>query len=180
MSVSDFALILATLAGPVLAVQAQKWVERFGAAKGRREEIFKALMATRGTPLSPRHVEALNMIDLEFKDDRFRDVREAWKSYLDHLNAAIETDHAAAQIWAAKRPDLHTALLAAMGRALGFDFGNVDIKKSWYAPMQHFHDEQEQRQLRALALKALKSGALAIEAPGATGQPSDPPRLKGS
>jgi len=79
ISLSDVALILATVAGPVFAVQAQKFVERVRAARDRREGVFKALMATRGTILSPRHVEALNMIELEFQDDEFRDVREAWR-----------------------------------------------------------------------------------------------------
>ena len=124
MTLSDVALILATVAGPVFAVQAQKFVERVRAARDRREGVFKALMATRGTILSPRHVEALNMIELEFQDDEFRDVREAWRSYLDHLNEKV-----AFQTWDDKRSDLLTALLSAMGRALRYDFGNVDIKK---------------------------------------------------
>jgi hypothetical protein len=161
----------------VFAVQAQKWIERFGAAKHRREEIFKSLMATRGAVLSPRHVEALNMIDLEFRGARFRSVREAWRSYLDHLNTHTGDD-TSAQIWLAKSPDLLAALLSAMAKALGFDFGNVDIKKSWYAPMQHFRDEDEQRQLRGQLLKALKSGALAIEVPPPQHRPGEPPSLK--
>jgi hypothetical protein len=175
----EVSIIAATVAGPVLAVQAQKFVERLSAAKDRREGIFKALMATRGAILSPRHVEALNMIELEFQGAQFRDVREAWKSYLDHLNT-VTTDHTATQIWGAKREDLLAALLAAMGRALGYEFfGNLDIKKGWYAPMQHGRDDEEQRQLRALLLKAFQSGALAVEPPV---QPplSHPPRLKGS
>lgn len=158
MTLSDVALILATVAGPVFAVQAQKFVERVRAARDRREGVFKALMATRGTILSPRHVEALNMIELEFQDDEFRDVREAWRSYLDHLNEKV-----AFQTWDDKRSDLLTALLSAMGRALRYDFGNVDIKKGWYNPQQHLNDEQEGRQLRVQLLKALKSGALAVE-----------------
>jgi hypothetical protein len=69
------------------------------------------------------------------------------------------------------------SLLLATGKALGFDFGNVDIKKNWYAPMQHLHDDVEQRQLRGQLLKALKSGALAIEVPPPEHRP-DAPHLK--
>ena len=56
----------ATLLGPVLAVQAQKWLERGRAIKERRLTIFRTLMATRAAMLSPSHVEALNAVPVDF------------------------------------------------------------------------------------------------------------------
>jgi hypothetical protein len=134
VTLSDVALIAATMAGPVLAVQAQKWIERSRANGERREAIFKALMATRGGRLlSPQHVEALNMIELEFRRerfwfDRFRDVREAWRTYLDHLNAPIATDPSGAERWREKRDDLLASLLSAMGKAPS---GNYGTGRAW-------------------------------------------------
>jgi hypothetical protein len=50
------------------------------------------LMATRGNALHYRHVEALNLIDVEFFDASEKDVRETWKAYLDHLNTYNENE----------------------------------------------------------------------------------------
>lgn len=40
LKLSDILTIIALLVGPVLAVQAQKWVERVREAKNRREWVF--------------------------------------------------------------------------------------------------------------------------------------------
>jgi hypothetical protein len=64
--VGELAIVFATLLGPVLAVQAQKWIERAREKTQRKIAIFRTLMATRATFLSPAHVEALNAIPIEF------------------------------------------------------------------------------------------------------------------
>ena len=53
--ITDIAIVFATLFGPILAVQAQKWLERNREIKQRRAWIFRTLMATRATTLSPVH-----------------------------------------------------------------------------------------------------------------------------
>ena len=65
MKMTDWITVLAIIAGPILAVQAQKWVKRVR-EKNQRLWVFKRLMTTRGATVSPGHVEALNAIDLEF------------------------------------------------------------------------------------------------------------------
>jgi hypothetical protein len=45
MNTSDWAIICATLLGPVLAVQAQKWVERATESRRRRKWIFETIMS---------------------------------------------------------------------------------------------------------------------------------------
>ena len=62
--------ILAIILGPILAVQVQKYIENKKETRNKKMQIFKALMATRATPLYPAHVEALNMIDIEFYNDK--------------------------------------------------------------------------------------------------------------
>ena len=61
----DVAVIAATLLGPVLAVQIQKYLERWREENDRRHRIFKVLMATRAAPLAANHIEALNLIDID-------------------------------------------------------------------------------------------------------------------
>lgn len=162
-SLSDCALIVATLLGPILAVQAQQWIERARGPKQRRVDVFKTLMASRGAGLSFKHVEALNMIDLEFSGEAFHAVRGAWRSYLDHLSTPQTlADSAASMLWREKTTDLLAKLLGAMATSLGYRFDEVEIKKGAYVPAQHVNDEQEQRQLR-LALLSLLAGTTLIK-----------------
>ena len=72
----EWLTIAAIILGPILAVQAQKWIERKSTRKERRLALFKALMSTRATRLSPLHVEALNMIDIEYYDNQ--KIVDAW------------------------------------------------------------------------------------------------------
>jgi hypothetical protein len=83
-TISDGLLILATIAGPILAVQAQKWVERATEKRRQRLMIFTTLMNTRATRLAPDHVQALNMIDLVFNGKNAKDkaVIDAWRQYM--------------------------------------------------------------------------------------------------
>jgi len=46
------AMIAATVIGPIAAVQAQKWVEKFRERRNEKMRVFAALMYTRGTRLS--------------------------------------------------------------------------------------------------------------------------------
>jgi hypothetical protein len=83
MTFSEILMVLAVLLAPVVAIQVSVYLERRRERLGRRRDIFRTLMATRASRLAPTHVEALNMIDLEFygKDQQLRAVREAWKAY---------------------------------------------------------------------------------------------------
>jgi hypothetical protein len=152
MTMDSVVIAIATFLGPVFAVQAQKWIEGWRADRDRRLEVFKTLMATRGSVLSAPHVEALNQIDLEFPDGEYHQVREAWRTYLDHLNSS---PGASPTTWSEKSLDLFIQLLSAMGTALGYRFGQVDLKKGAYAPIVHHTDEAAQRELRTRALELL-------------------------
>ena len=71
MGLNESLMIASTLLGPILAVQAQKWVERARTSGDRRDWIFTTLMATRQTRLSTEHVRALNLIDLAYYGTRW-------------------------------------------------------------------------------------------------------------
>jgi len=81
MNISDWLAILAILAAPIVALQIQKYIEDRKEIRARKMQIFRTLMATRATRLDAKHIEALNMIDIEFfKNEK---VTEKWKLLLD-------------------------------------------------------------------------------------------------
>jgi|SRR6267154_2890262 len=160
MKVAEWITILALLCGPVLAVQAQKWIENIRERKNRRLFVFKRLMATRGLPVSPAHVEALNMIDLEFagKDNADEQVRRRWREYLDHLNSLSQDPAMQAMqmpVWTERIGDLLAHLLHDMGKAVGYDFDTVQIRRGIYTPIAHANLEIETQVLRRLLIEVL-------------------------
>lgn len=150
LTVSDWVIVSATLLGPILAVQAQKWIERLKESRYRKIQVFHALMATRGARLSADHVRALNMIDLSFygyvgfgkkwTSKRDQLVLDTWKEYHDNLCAVIDGAALPESIFA-RRDELFVNLLFAMGQALGYHFDRVQLKKGWYSPMAHNMNE---------------------------------------
>lgn len=67
ITIADALIILATLVGPIVAVQTQKWIERSREDRARKVNVFNTLMATRGLKAaSADHVKALNSIDIIF------------------------------------------------------------------------------------------------------------------
>ena len=170
VSVGDWAVVFATLAGPILAVQAQKAIERVREGRGRKSWVFHQLMATRAARLSPDHVQALNMIDLTFygqqifgfhhRSKKERLVLEAWREYHDHLGT--RGDDEPVQSWGAKGEELFVNLLSSIASDVGFRFDRVQLKKGAYSPMAHGKLEDEQQKLRELAIEVL-AGRCAVQ-----------------
>lgn len=149
MTLNEWLTILAIVLAPVFAVQVQKWLEIFREERARRLFVFKTLMATRAATVSSEHVQALNMIDLEFRGKRYKHVTDSWKTYLDHLDSfPKEQGESALQLWAEKRADCLTTLLMEMGKCLGYDFDAVHVKKGVYAPKAHGQMEEDNLRIR--------------------------------
>ena len=161
MNIAEGILICVTFMGPVAAVQAQKWIERRQAKRKGKDYVFRTLMATRAARLSTEHVQALNMIDLEFYGGgpKEKGVREAWKQYLDHLNTRYENDVAGA--WGIRQTDLLIELMYQMSNCLGYDFDRTQIKNSVYSPVAHGNLELEQNVIR-LGLVNILTGKAAF------------------
>jgi septum formation topological specificity factor MinE len=151
---TDVLIVLATLIGPVFAVQAQKWLERGREVKNGQLRVFKTLMATRAVNLSPSHVEALNSVPIEFygKSGQLKTINIKWKIYFDHLLINTQTT----ANWEEKRRQLLYDLLLVMSKYLEYDFDEVEIKKV-YAPQGHQVIETDQEIIRA-GLAALFKG----------------------
>lgn len=154
MTIADTLIILATLMGPVIAVQVTRFLDNKKEERGRRLQVFKTLMATRAYTISPPHVEALNRIDLEFSSNKKPDkkVVEVWRQYLDLLgNKSLSPEQ-----WDLRRVDLLVELLYAMGQALDYDFDKTQIKNGTYSPVAHGRIEEEQQAVRTRVLEVLE------------------------
>jgi hypothetical protein len=149
VTISDSVLILATLAAPTVAIQIQKWLERQREERNGKLNIFRTLMATRATRIAPLHVEALNMIDVEFYGGKKANkrVRDAWKEYLGHLGVQSK-DETETKLNNQKREDLFVQLLYEMAVALEFDFDKTHIRTHIYAPIGHGELELDQHNIR--------------------------------
>ncbi|MEC9267067.1 MAG: DUF6680 family protein [Pseudomonadota bacterium] len=152
---AEILTILAIFFGPIAAVQVQKWLDSYRESRSRRIEVFKTLMATRAAAISKDHVQALNMIDLEFNSKKYIQVTRAWKTYLDHLSSFPKENQNQQGYWSEKRIDYLAALLEEMGKSLGYQFDQVHIKKGIYAPEAHGKLETEQELMRKGVLELL-------------------------
>jgi hypothetical protein len=170
IEIKDWAVVFATLVGPILAVQAQKAVEAIRERKHRKTYVFEQLMATRAARLSSEHVRALNMIDLVFYGQRVMGVQrrspgeqrvlDCWKEYLDHLNNRNEEEPPVQ--WVAKGDELFTNILHAVAGDIGYRFDRVQLKRGAYSPIAHGQLEEEQNELRKATL-SLVTGKHALK-----------------
>jgi hypothetical protein len=169
---SDALLIVATILGPILAVQAQKAVERATEQRRQKLSVFHVLMATRAARVSPEHVQALNRIELQFGGGRVfglilwqtaaeRAVIEAWRIYYDKLSNKGEQTEDAIKAWNERCGDLFIDLMYAMSKALGYSFDKVQLMRGAYYPVAHSEADLAQLSIRR-NFAALLSGKQAI------------------
>ena len=167
MTTGEVIIAFATLAGPIAAVQVQKFIERSQARRERKLAVFMILMAGRGSPLSPASVQALNMVEIEFAGKRVfgrshptateRDVIAAWTLFFSHANSSPTNER-----WAEQFNDHLVTLLARMGADLNYKLEAADIKWHTYSPRSHVEDEELSRAVK-IALAQLLTGHQALK-----------------
>lgn len=145
--------IIAIITGPLFALWLQRWTEDRRERRKQRLWVFRTLMMYRATALNPNYVQALNLIDVTFNEasPKEKEVRRAWKVLIDHLSTDQTTIPARE-----KTQGLTADLLIAMGRSLGYDFDEVQLKRQSYRPVAHAQIEEEQAELRRLLLMVLR------------------------
>lgn len=161
MQAADWMIVLAVLLGPLIAIQVQKWLELARENKRRKIQVFQALMSSRASRLTELHVQALNMIDIEFAGNRIfgrprpseseRKVLDAWRIHLDHLNTPFEVEQLTK--WTSKREELLVDLLYAMAHCLGYHFDKVLLKRGVYFPQAHSDQDLDQFMIRQKVLE---------------------------
>jgi hypothetical protein len=159
----DWSIVLATLAGPVLAVQAQKWIERISERRRRRLAIFHDLMTNRATRLSDPYIRALNQIDLEFGQGgrpktADRAVVDAWRALFGDLTHPPSPPDPAQNVsWNERCSERLVHLLSVMSRSLSFSYSEEELRRGIYYPQGRF--EVEQAQLSVLnGLRSIMEG----------------------
>ena len=75
----DWLTVLAIVLGPILALFAQRVLDRLREKRRQRLQLYLTLMGTRATYLSPEHVRALNLIDVVFASVVSQKSLDSWR-----------------------------------------------------------------------------------------------------
>ena len=128
-SSETLAIVAATFLGPVAAVLITLWREAVREKRNRRLYVFRTLMATRKIPISNEHVNAINLVEVDFYG--CKNVEAAWKDYSKHLNDQTKTENEA---WREEKEKLLSKLLSEIADVMGFRVPAIDIFRGGYAP----------------------------------------------
>jgi len=165
------AIVIATCAGPVLAVIVTRYIDNSRQRTARKLEIFRALLRSRRAPLSAEYVSAINLVELEFAGAE--NVQRAYKNLFDHYQSG-----------SAQKPDWHdrlralvARLLNAMAKDLGYnEMEQLDVLEGGYLPQAWGKAEEDNAAIReALADVARGNKAFPViiyPAPQQSGTPS--------
>lgn len=126
------AAVVGVITAPIVAFRIQNYKEQ----KKRKFEIFKTLLATRANLTSLEHLQALNMIDIEYYEEE--NISQLLDIYRDHLNSYPQNQSKNAQnYWEEKRIDYLIDLLHDMSLFFGYDLDKVILKKGTTSWMSH-------------------------------------------
>jgi hypothetical protein len=153
ISLESWLTIAAVVLGPILALYAQRVLDDLRDEHTRQVRIFRELMVTRAQRLSPRHVEALNAVPLEFRKTRKnKKILATWKAYIDHLGTDSAKDLSA---WINTGTSLLVELLYEMSQRLGPKIEKLSIEKEAYLPIMFNTIEMESQAVRKQILEVL-------------------------
>ena len=139
------AIGLATLVGPIAAVAVTRWNDRRHQTRERKMIIFRMLMATRRLEVSNDHVQALNLIEVEFH--KSPEVMDAWQKLSAHLTA--DSMQPTPEEWNNRLRQIKAKLLGKIAEELGYSVTNLDIFAGGYAPKAWQINEDRTRHLTA-------------------------------
>ncbi len=147
LQAADWLMFIAIVLAPLIAVQVSQWLDRARDKRNRQVEVFRTLMTTRRSRMAPDHIKALNMLDVEFSgnDRKEREVVDAWKAYLDHLNDSSMS----AEVWGTRGDDLFVDLIYAVANAVGYEFDKTHLRRSAYYPRGYGEAEWDVQQIRS-------------------------------
>jgi hypothetical protein len=104
------AVVIATLAGPLLAVLITRKIDENRQLQTRRLDIFRSLMGTRRSTLSPDRVRALNLVEIDFYG-----IETIQKAHTDLMANINTTTRPVPVDWGDRQQKLMTKLLFRNG-----------------------------------------------------------------
>ena len=146
MTLVDKLTIFALIAGPVIAVLITRYWDGKREAARRKWEIFRNLMCFRRHPLSHGFVSSLNLLEVEFHDDKA--VLTAWKLLYEHFKKEEPIDDNRRNTFYDERDKLRATLLQKVAQSLGIKLDSLEIFQSGYHPIRWDWDEEEQYLMR--------------------------------
>jgi hypothetical protein len=158
------AVVIATLLGPILAVFVTRYVDRRRERTTRQYELFRALMRSRRSNLSPEYVSALNTVEIEFAG--VKSVDDAQRLLFQHLNTRPQPPD-----WIERLNRLQTRLLYAIAKQLGFEVEQLDVLEGGYVPQGWGTTEEQNTEVRNNILEVLR-GKRALKIEAATSLPN--------
>jgi len=129
------AVVIATLTGPVLAVLITRFIDAKRDRKTRQTDLFRTLMRSRRSSLSPEYVAALNTVEVEFAG--VKPVENAQRELLTHLNSNAQANPLE---WTDRIRRLQTRLLYAIANYLGYEMEQLDVLEGGYSADGMGHD----------------------------------------
>lgn len=145
--------IVAVFVGPIAAVLVTRYIDNIRLKQTRRMDVFRTLMRTRRMRLSPDHVGALNLVEIEFCGEKA--VIESWKGYWTSLRQPLPADANRQQQFLRGQESILTKLLDAIAKTLRFNIEQMEILEGGYVPQGWVDDDQNLRIMRALILEIL-------------------------
>jgi hypothetical protein len=167
MTLADWLTLLAIILGPLIGVALARYLQDRNFNRERRMDIFRTLMRTRRTPMWPDHVGALNLVEIQFAEDK--DVIDAWRELFKHLGTPHarrsdetpldgmspeetgERDRRYYTRLGGERQRLLAKLLHAMAKVLDFKIEQLEIFEGGYTPQGWADIEVEQNVIRRFA-----------------------------
>jgi hypothetical protein len=168
VTTNEMLTIIALVAGPIMAVLITRHLDDSRTYRARRMDVFRTLMRTRRAILTPDHIGALNLVEIEFAKDL--SVMAAWKllftnfgnpqarredERLDGItNQAeiVKRNELFGQRLSQERQSLLAKLLHQMARTLGFKVEQLEIFEGGYTPQFWVNVESEQETIRKFAV----------------------------
>lgn len=109
------------------------WRDKKASKQKRKLWVFRELMGNRNNRLSPDFVTAVNLIELDFYNEK--KVNEAWKKYHAALSSTFDKNNPDSQSrWLDKLNHSLADLLQEIGESLGYKMDKLDLLHGAYTP----------------------------------------------
>jgi hypothetical protein len=174
-SIETWAVVLATIVGPVAAVLITRSNDLRREQRNRLLHIYRVLMATRRMNISEDHVAAINLVEVEFH--KVQPVIDAWSTYLTHLNATSPGPNSPVEQqkqWNDRRAELLAILISKIATHLGLSKGEIEILHGGYAPQAWVDRDNRMARMQDYVVRLADAQAVVPVTMTAAPSPSSP------